>query len=62
MASALAAAELPLTISESNELTPAWMNRLAMAKMAFCKPAGTPSSKMRLVMPRSSWMACRSSA
>ena len=45
--SALAAAELPDTITASKELTPTWTNRLAMAKMAFCKPVGMPMASTR---------------
>ena len=45
--SALAAAELPDTITASKELTPTCTNRLAMAKMAFCKPVGMPMASTR---------------
>ena len=57
--SAFAAALLPLTMRESKELTPAWMNRLAMAKMAFWNPAGRPSARMLLVMAGSSFASLK---
>ena len=44
----MVAAELPATMVASKELTPTWMKRLAMAKMAFCSPPGRPMRKMAL--------------
>ena len=38
----MAAAELPDTVTASKEFRPTWTNRLATAKMAFCRPEGMP--------------------
>ena len=46
--SALAAAELPDTITESKLLTPICTKRFATAKMAFCRPEGMPIISTRL--------------
>ena len=42
----MAAAELPETITESNEFTPVWIKRFAIANIAFWIPAGIPSIRI----------------